>query len=154
MTQSLQYRRLLWLALLVVLAYCGLGWRLVEMQYLGADTARQQFAQTAVEEVIEVPMRGNILDRNGVVLTTSVRQYDIAADPSYIQPYGAGVAAALAGPLKMEVAELRRLGAQRLHLVELQAASQRVAAQRSRIESGARRGTDARAAPTRTRGGG
>ena len=109
MTQSLQYRRLLWLALLVVLAYCGLGWRLVEMQYLGADTARQQFAQTAVEEVIEVPMRGSILDRNGVVLTTSVRQYDIAADPSYIQPYGAGVAAALAGPLKMEVAELRRL---------------------------------------------
>lgn len=109
MLKSIQYRRLLWLSLLVVLAYCGLGWRLVDMQFLSATEVRKAYAQGAVRELIVPPMRGDILDRNGATLTTSVRQYNIGAEPPLISPHQAKVAAALAGPLKMDVRELTAL---------------------------------------------
>jgi cell division protein FtsI/penicillin-binding protein 2 len=106
MLKSIQYRRLLWLSLLVVLAYCGLGWRLVDLQYLSAAAIRQAYAESTVRESIEVPMRGNILDRHGATLTTSIRLYNLGTEPPMISPHQARVAALLAGPLQMSQPEL------------------------------------------------
>ncbi len=109
MLNSTPYRRLLWLSLLVILAYCGLGWRLVDLQYLSADKARLAHEQRTTRESIVPPVRGDILDRNGAMLTMSVRQYDICAEPKHLSPYQSRVAAVLAGPLEMDVRVLERL---------------------------------------------
>jgi len=109
MLNSTTYRRLLWLSLLVILAYCGLGWRLVDLQYLSADKVRLAYEQRTTRESIVPPVRGDILDRNGTMLTKSVRQYDIGAEPKHLSPYQSRVAAVLAGPLEMDVRELERL---------------------------------------------
>jgi cell division protein FtsI (penicillin-binding protein 3) len=106
MLKSIQYRRLLWLSLLVVLAYCGLGWRLVDLQYLSAAAIRQAYTESTVRESIEMPMRGNILDRHGATLTTSIRLYNLGTEPPMISPHQARVAALLAGPLQMSQPEL------------------------------------------------
>lgn len=109
MLNSLQYRRLLWLSLLVVLAYCGLGWRLVDLQYLRAGNVRRDFERRTAREYIEVPMRGEILDRHGAMLTKSVRLYDIGVEPPQVSPYQSRVAAVLAGPLEMDRLQLEAL---------------------------------------------
>lgn len=109
MLNSTPYRRLLWLSLLVILAYCGLGWRLLDLQYLSADKVRLAYEQRTTREIIVPPVRGDILDRNGAMLTKSVRQYDLCAEPKHLSPYQARVAAVLAGPLEMDVRELERL---------------------------------------------
>ncbi len=107
MLKTIQYRRLLWLSLLVVLAYCGLGWRLVDLQYLSADAIRQAYAESSVRESVEVPMRGDIRDRHGATLTTSIRLYNLGTEPQKISPHQARVAALLAGPLQMTQADLQ-----------------------------------------------
>lgn len=109
MLNSIQYRRLLWLSLLVVLAYCGLGWRLVDLQYLRAGHVRRDFERRTAREYIEVPMRGEILDRHGAMLTKSVRFYDIGVEPPRVSPYQSQVAAVLAGPLEMDRRQLEAL---------------------------------------------
>lgn len=106
MLSSSQYRRLRWLSLLVLLAFCGLGWRLVDLQYLSAAAIQQAYAESTVRESIEVPMRGDIRDRHGATLTTSIRLYNLGTEPPKISPHQARVAAALAGPLQMSQQEL------------------------------------------------
>ncbi len=101
MLKATQYRRLLWLSLLVVLAYCGLGWRLVDLQYISAGQVRRAYEQRTAQESIELPVRGEIVDRHGAMLTKSVRLYDVAAEPPRLSPFQDRVAAALAGPLQM-----------------------------------------------------
>lgn len=109
MLKSLQNRRLLWLSLLVVLAYCGLGWRLVDLQWVSSETVRMAYEKGAVREYIELPKRGDILDRHGATLTSSVQRYNIGAEPPHIAPYQDRVAALLAQPLQMGVEELTKL---------------------------------------------
>jgi cell division protein FtsI/penicillin-binding protein 2 len=109
MLKSMQYRRLLWLALVVVLAYCGLGWRLVDLQVFSAAPVRQAYERGAVREYIELPRRGDILDRHGATLTTSVQRFNIGAEPLHVAPLQQSVAERLAGPLQMDLATLVEL---------------------------------------------
>lgn len=111
MLKSLQSRRLLWLSLLVVLAYCGLGWRLVDLQVLSADGVREAYEKGAIRDYIELPRRGEILDRNGATLTSSIQMYNIGAEPPCVYPLQlqAVVARLLAGPLQMDARALESM---------------------------------------------
>ncbi|HAV65278.1 MAG TPA: hypothetical protein DCY13_23260 [Verrucomicrobiales bacterium] len=109
MTNSVQNRRLLYVAFVAVLAFFGLGWRLVDLQYLNGDGERQRFAERSIRETVLPAWRGDIRDRNGSVLSTSVRQFEIGVDPLYIEPFGPHVAANIAGPLNLDVRELTQL---------------------------------------------
>lgn len=109
MLKSQQYRRLLWLSLLVVLAYCGLGWRLVDLQVFSAGMVRQEFEKNEIREYIEPAKRGDILDSRGTTLTASIQRFNIGAEPPQVAPYQAQVAAAIAGPLGLDAKELTKL---------------------------------------------
>jgi len=106
MNTSIQTRRLLVVATMFVLAYCALAWQLVDLQYLNHYDVRDSFARSSVKEKVLMPLRGNIRDRNGNILAATVRRYDIAADPSYIHPYGPEMAAAIAESLGMSQQEV------------------------------------------------
>jgi len=73
----------MWMSLLVVIAFFGLGWRLVDLQYLTADDTWKDFEAHSIVEQIEMPWRGEITDTDGNTLAASVRHYNIGADPQF-----------------------------------------------------------------------
>ncbi len=77
--------RLLGVGLFIVLAWAGLGYRLVRVQAIEADTyASTGFDQRLSDE--ELPAsRGTIYDRDGVELAVTVDAVTIVADPSLIE---------------------------------------------------------------------
>lgn len=103
---------------LVVIAFCGLGWRLIDLQYLTADESWNEFAKRSMVEEAIVPWRGDITDRHGSALATSVRHYDIGADPSFNGPFHKEVAAAVAPILGMSFEELERKIRPRTYVTE------------------------------------
>src|SRR5450432_3958558 len=96
-----QFRRLLALLALVVLAFAGLGFRLVDLQVWRHDELSQQAERKTQAKRWFTASRGDILDANGNVLATSVSVQTICADPSKIGGQGAVVAHALAPLLQM-----------------------------------------------------
>ena len=101
MAKRLQYRRLLLLALLLVAALAGLGYRLVDLQVLRHDELSARAQQNTQREFLLEPRRGDILDRKGNLLGTSLFVKTICADPSLIGNHQAEVARVLAPLLQM-----------------------------------------------------
>ncbi len=106
MGKRLQYRRLLALALLLVTAFGGLGYRLVDLQVLRHDELSALAQQNTQREFLLEPRRGDILDCRGNLLSTSVLVKTVCADPSLIGGRQAEVARVLAPLLQMNETEL------------------------------------------------
>jgi cell division protein FtsI/penicillin-binding protein 2 len=84
MSQPTQYRRILFLAVMLVIGFGLLGYRLFDVQIVRheelADLARNNTQRTIVRE----PRRGDIRDVRGNLLATSKAVKTICADPSLL----------------------------------------------------------------------
>jgi len=74
--------RLAVIALVMLLAFGLLAWRLYHLQVLRHDDLLQQAETNRTAVVPIVPNRGEILDRNGVVLATNYKAYTLEITPS------------------------------------------------------------------------
>ena len=108
MTKRVQFKRVLLLLAVLVLAFAGLGLRLVDLQVVRHDELAKQAEDGTQHEVWQAPRRGDILDARGQLLATSVSMKTVCADPSLIGAQLAVVARALAPLLQMNEADLRQ----------------------------------------------
>lgn len=99
MAKRLQFRKLLMLALLLVAAFAGLGYRLVDIQYVRHDELSAKAESNTRREFLFEPRRGDILDIKGNVLATSAFAKTICADPSLMNDQQADVVARAIAPL-------------------------------------------------------
>lgn len=106
MARQLQYRRLVALALLLGVAFAGLGYRLVDLQVLRYEELSVKAESNTHREILLEPRRGDILDAKGNLLATSVFVKTVCADPSLIGNRQAEVARAVAPLLQMSEADL------------------------------------------------
>jgi len=96
MAKRLQLRRLAWLALLLGLAFAGLGYRLVDLQVLRHDQLSARAQENTRHELLLEPRRGDILDVKGNPLATSIPVKTVCANPVFLWGRQAEVAHALA----------------------------------------------------------
>ena len=101
-----QLKRALALLALVVLAFIGLGFRLVDLQVLRHDDLAKLAQDNTHREFWQSPRRGDILDARGNLLATSVEVKTVCADPSLIGNQQTVVARALAPLLRMSENDL------------------------------------------------
>ncbi|MGA1238570.1 MAG: peptidoglycan D,D-transpeptidase FtsI family protein [Limisphaerales bacterium] len=105
-----QYRRLALMSGGLLLCFCVLLVRLVEIHVVKADELQAVVAGMRNATRLYTPLRGQIQDRNGSVLAYSMPVKEVKADPSLIGPeYAPFMAAKLAGPLGWDEAELTRV---------------------------------------------
>ncbi len=74
--------RLLAFAAVMLLAFALLGWRLYVLQVQRHDDLARQAETNRTAVVPIVPKRGEIFDRNGIVLATNYRSYTLEITPS------------------------------------------------------------------------
>ena len=79
-----QYRRLVGIAFLLVLAFCGLGYRLVDLQVLRHDELQSKARDNTQSNSLHEPRRGEIRDIRGNLLATTVPVKTICVDPSLL----------------------------------------------------------------------
>jgi len=91
---------------MVMLAFIGLGFRLVDLQVWRHDELAALAEQSAQEEIFQPARRGEILDANGNVLATTIPVETVCADPMLIGNQQAAVARALAPLLGANEADL------------------------------------------------
>jgi len=91
---------------LVVAAFAGLGFRLVELQMWRHDEFASLAQKGSQEKIRQVAVRGDILDANGNLLATSVPVKTVCANPSLLGDEQGAVAHALAPLLQMSEADL------------------------------------------------
>ena len=103
MARQLQYRRLVLLALLLGVAFAGLGYRLVDLQVLRYEELNARARHNTRREFLLEPRRGDILDAKGNLLATSAFVKTVCADPALIGNRQGEVARAV-GPL-LQVSE-------------------------------------------------
>jgi cell division protein FtsI/penicillin-binding protein 2 len=101
-----QLRRALALLALVLLAFVGLGFRLVDLQVWRHDELTAKAEQNTQEKIWEPSKRGDILDASENLLATSVPVETVCADPALIGYQQAAVAHALAPLLRVDEADL------------------------------------------------
>src|SRR5215467_2958706 len=101
MAKRLQYRRLVLLLLLLIAAFAGLGYRLVDLQVLRHDELSVIAQQNTQRELFFEPRRGDILDCKGNLLATSMSVKLVCADPTLMGNYQADVARVIAPILQM-----------------------------------------------------
>src|SRR5437762_10305989 len=106
LVQPAQYRRLALMALLLLVAFGGLGYRLVDLQVVRHDDLSREAAERRESTIIHPSRRGDIVDARGNVLATSLFVKTVCADPSLIGTNHAAVARAIAPLLKVNEAEL------------------------------------------------
>ena len=106
MAKQLQYRRLVLLALLLGVAFAGLGYRLVDLQVLRYEELSAKARDNTRREFLLEPRRGDILDAKGNLLATSVFVKTVCADPALIGNRQAEVARAVAPLLQVSESEL------------------------------------------------
>jgi cell division protein FtsI/penicillin-binding protein 2 len=106
MSNQLQIRRALLLLAFLLVAFGGLGYRLVDLQVVRHNELSARAEQNTQREFWQAPRRGDILDVNGNALATSVGVKTICADPSLIGNYQPLVAHALAPVLNLNENEL------------------------------------------------
>ena len=106
MIQPAQFRRLALLGSLLVIAFAGLGYRLVDLQVVRHDDLSREAAGRRESTIIHPSRRGDILDGRGNVLATSLFVKTVCADPSLIGTNQALVARAIAPLLRMNEIEL------------------------------------------------
>ena len=106
MAKRLQYRRLLFLVLLLGAAFAGLGYRLVDLQVVQHEKLGAEAAQQSQRKITREPRRGDILDARGNLLATSVFVKTVYADPTLLGDCQAKVARAIAPLLELNEGEL------------------------------------------------
>jgi len=106
MIQPAQYRRLALMALLLLIAFAGLGYRLVDLQVLRHEDLSREATFTRERTIIHASRRGDILDARGDVLATTLFVKTVFADPSLIGTNQALVARTLAPLLRINETEL------------------------------------------------
>jgi cell division protein FtsI/penicillin-binding protein 2 len=94
------------LALLLALAFAGLGYRLVDLQLLRHDEFSAIAQQNTQHEFLLAPRRGDILDAKGNPLATSLFVKTVCADPALLGDRQPEVAHALAPLLQLNEAKL------------------------------------------------
>jgi cell division protein FtsI/penicillin-binding protein 2 len=114
MAKQLQYRRLVLLAMLLGVAFAGLGYRLVDLQVLRYAELSAKARENTRREFLLEPRRGDILDAKGNILATSVFVKTVCADPALIGNRQAEVARAVAPLLQVNESELMQRLAPRL----------------------------------------
>jgi cell division protein FtsI/penicillin-binding protein 2 len=105
---------LLWLALLLAIAFLGLGYRLVELQALRHDELKVKAQQNTQQEFVYEPRRGDIFDVKGNPLATTVLVKTVCADPTFILTNQVEVAHVLAPLLEESETRLIQLLTPRL----------------------------------------
>ncbi len=80
-------RRLIVTGAVFLLAFGAIGYRLVDLGVIraGAEAERAEIEATGT---LPAGHRANIVDRNGVVLATSIRSWSIFADPAVVEDPG------------------------------------------------------------------
>ncbi len=114
MAKQLQYRRLVLLALLLGLAFAGLGYRLIDLQVLRYEELSAKARENTCREFLLEPRRGDILDVKGNILATSTFVKTVCADPALIGNRQVEVARATAPLLQTSERELIQRLAPRL----------------------------------------
>ena len=106
--QPFQNRRLVLMTFLLFVAFCGLGYRLVDLQVFQHEAlkakAQSQVRQTRLIE----PRRGDIRDARGNLLATSRPVKTVFADPVLIGDRQAEIARVLAPIFQVPEAELHK----------------------------------------------
>ncbi|MCI0538160.1 MAG: penicillin-binding protein 2 [Verrucomicrobiales bacterium] len=106
MVKPVQYRRFMWLVVLLIIAFAGLGYRLVDLQVLQREEILPEAEKRTQATVIRSPRRGDILDCRQTLLAGSEIVKTICADPTYIGSHQVAVARVLAPLLKTNEAWL------------------------------------------------
>ncbi len=118
MAKKLQFRRLLLLAGMLVAVFGGLAARLVDLQAV-RHVELEARAENLTKHVYRLePRRGDILDRKGNLLATSVFVKTVCADPSLIGNHYNEVAHVLAPLLQTNEAGLAQRLFPRTHINE------------------------------------
>lgn len=112
----MKYSRLLLLALVLLAAFAGLGYRLVDLQVLRHEELRDEAARNTGRATFHEPRRGDILDRQKNLLATSVFVKTVCADPVLIGNRQAEVARAVAPLLQVSEGDLYQRLLPRLRL--------------------------------------
>jgi cell division protein FtsI (penicillin-binding protein 3) len=99
MAKQLQFRKLFFLGLVLVAAFSGLGYRLVDLQVLRHCELSARAESNTRREFIFEPRRGDILDVKGNVLATSTFAKTVCADPSLLNDRQADAVARALAPL-------------------------------------------------------
>ena len=94
------------LTLLLVLAFAGLAYRLVDLQVLRHEELGAKAQQNTQHEFFLQPRRGDILDVKGNLLATSAYVKTVCADPILIGTHQPEVARTLAPLLQMSESDL------------------------------------------------
>jgi len=106
--QPFQNRRLVLMAFLLLVAFCGLGYRLVDLQVMQHEALKAKAnAQVRQTRLLE-PRRGDIRDARGNLLATSRPVKTVFADPVLIGDRQAEIARALAPIFRVPEAELHK----------------------------------------------
>lgn len=108
MAQKIQFRRCLLLAMLLCLAFAGLGYRLVDLQVLRHEELDAEARKNREREFLREPRRGDILDAKGNPLATSIFVKTVCADPTLMGGWQKKVAQTLAPLLQLPEAELEQ----------------------------------------------
>jgi cell division protein FtsI (penicillin-binding protein 3) len=95
-----QRTRLLWMGLLLVLAFLALGYRLVDLQVIQHETLLERANRSHALQITTKGHRGDLRDSRGEVLARSLPAKAICADPSLIGEHYTAVARALAPLLR------------------------------------------------------
>ncbi len=109
MAKRIQYRRLVWMGLLLCAAFAGLGYRLVDLQVLRHEELSALAQKNTCQLFLLEPRRGDILDVRGNLLATSTFVKRVCADPSLVGTNQLAVARALAPLLQTNEARLVQL---------------------------------------------
>ncbi len=102
----MQYQRLVWLAVLLGVAFAGLAYRLVDLQVLRHDELSAKAQQNTERQFVLEPRRGDILDVNGNLLATSTFVKTVCADPTLLGNHQPEIARVLAPLLQMPEGDL------------------------------------------------
>src|ERR1700712_1347098 len=99
MAKRLQFKKVLMLGLLIIAAFSGLGYCLVDLQCLRHDELSAKAESNTHREFVFEPRRGDILDTKGTVLATSAYAKTVCADPSLMDDRQADAVARVMAPL-------------------------------------------------------
>src|SRR5262249_35499594 len=106
MARRLQMRRLVMLAVMLVVVFAALGYRLVDLQVLRHEDLIVRAQQNTHREFLLEPRRGDILDIKGNILASSMPARTVCADVPLLGNRQAEVAHVLAPLLKTTESEL------------------------------------------------
>src|SRR5687767_14046036 len=98
---AIQIRRLCFFAGCIITAFCGLAYRLVDLQVVQHDRFVEAARRNTEKTIIRYPKRCDIRDARVNLLATSKIVYDICADPELIGTNYPIVAEAIAPHLEM-----------------------------------------------------